>query len=79
MWIIWATQGCKLLHLIGIQSLGALTSCLLLLAYTLPFIRVISKYLRVESEAESPALLSSQGTWQLMFMWFLCGCLLFLS
>lgn len=61
MWIIWATQGCKLLHLIGIGSLGALTSCLLLLAYTLPFIRVISKYLRMESEAEAPALLSSQG------------------
>jgi len=43
-------QGSKLLHLLGISSPAIATTCLLVLAYTLPFIRTVSKYVRAEQE-----------------------------
>ena len=48
---MWVIAGCKLLHIAGIHSLGALTSCLMILAYTLPFIRHVSLFLRSEAAA----------------------------
>jgi hypothetical protein len=50
------TQGCKLLHLVGIPAMGALTTCLMILAYTLPFIRTVTKYLRVEQESSATGM-----------------------
>lgn len=52
MWILCVMQGCKLLHLQGIRAMGALTTFMLVLAYTLPFIRTVTKYLRVEQEEQ---------------------------
>ena len=51
LWVMYVLEGCKLLHLLGIGSMGALSACLVLLAYTLPFIRVVCRYLlQVEQE-----------------------------
>jgi hypothetical protein len=50
LWIVLVTQGCKLLHLLGIRAIGSLTACLMTLAFTLPFIRTVTKYMHVEQE-----------------------------
>jgi hypothetical protein len=56
LWILCVTQGCKLMHLLGIPAMGALTTCLMILAYTLPFIRTVTKYLRIEQEASATGM-----------------------
>lgn len=52
LWIIMTIQGCKLLHLVGVHSLGVATCVSLVLAYTLPFIRQIHQYF-IQNEQES--------------------------
>lgn len=55
MWIIIVMQSCKLLHLLGIPSGSAVTTCLMVLAYTLPFIRTVTKYMHMEQLSEVAA------------------------
>lgn len=50
LWIVLCMQGSKLLHLVGISATAIATTCMLCLAYTLPFIRTVSKYLRADQE-----------------------------
>ena len=50
VWIVVCIQTSKLLHLVGMTTNSLATTCMLVLAYTLPFIRVVSKYTRSESE-----------------------------
>jgi hypothetical protein len=56
MWVLLVIQGSKLLHLLGVSSPGAASSGLLLLAYTMPFIRAVCKYLRIEDSEPSSGI-----------------------
>jgi len=52
VWVLWVIQGGKLLHLLGVPSPGCLSSALVSLAYTLPFIRHVALYLRADAESD---------------------------
>jgi hypothetical protein len=62
VWVLWIIQGGKLLHLLGVPSPGCLSSSLVALAYTLPFIRHVALYLRADAEADNaPMAGTSRG------------------
>lgn len=48
VWIVWVTQCSKLLHLLGLSSPMAFSFALMVLAYSLPFIRQVTQYIRRE-------------------------------